>query len=136
MLYHSPMKIGKLSQQTGVSIDTIRYYEQRGLIPPAVRTSTGYRQYSADDVSRLNFIVQGKELGFTLEEIAQLLTLRSGDRNCADVRAVAEAKAGEIAARIRKLSRMREILLALAEQCERSSDSDPCPILQSLEEKS
>jgi len=135
MLYHSSMKIGELSKHTDVSIDTIRYYELRGLIPPALRTVSGYRQYAADDVLRLRFIVQAKELGFTLEEISQLLALRSGERNCAEVRAVAEAKAGEIGERIRKLSRMREILLALAEQCEQTSDADSCPILKSLEEQ-
>jgi len=134
MLYHSPMKIGQLSKQSGVSIDTIRYYEQRGLIPEARRTVSGYRQYSAEDVSRLKFIVQTKELGFTLEETGQLLALRTDDCNCAEVRAVAEAKANEIEVRIRKLSQMRQILLNLAEQCEESSDTDPCPILKSLEE--
>ncbi len=134
MLYHSPMKIGELSKQSGVSIDTIRYYEQRGLIPEARRTASGYRQYSAEDVSRLKFIVQTKELGFTLEETGQLLALRTDDCNCAEVRAVAEAKANEIEVRIRKLSQMRQILLSLAEQCEESSDTDPCPILKSLEE--
>jgi len=134
MLYHSPMKIGELSKQSGVSIDTIRYYEQRGLIPEARRTASGYRQYSTEDVSRLKFIVQTKELGFTLEETGQLLALRTDDCNCAEVRAVAEAKANEIEVRIRKLSQMRQVLLSLAEQCEESSDTDPCPILKSLEE--
>ncbi len=134
MLYHSPMKIGELSKQSGVSIDTIRYYEQRGLIPEAMRTASGYRQYSTEDVSRLKFIVQSKELGFTLEETGQLLALRTDDCNCAEVRAVAEAKAAEIDGRIRQLTRMRKILLALAEQCEESSGTDPCPILKSLEE--
>jgi len=134
MLYHSPMKIGELSRQTGLSIDTIRYYEQRGLIPAAARSASGYRHYTTGDVSRLTFIVQSKELGFTLEEISQLLAIRADNRNCAEVRAVAEAKAGEIELRIRKLSRMRQILLTLAEQCEQASDVDPCPILKSLEE--
>jgi len=134
MLYPSPMKIGELSKQSGVSIDTIRYYEQRGLIPAAVRSASGYRQYGADDVSRLRFIVQAKGLGFTLEEIGQLLALRADDSNCTEVRAFAEAKAGEIEARMHKLSRMHHILLKLAEACEQSSDADPCPILKSLEE--
>jgi len=134
MLYHSPMKIGELSKLTGLSIDTIRYYEQRGLIPAAARSASGYWHYTTGDVSRLTFIVQSKELGFTLEEISQLLAIRADNRNCAEVRAVAEAKAGEIESRIRKLSRMRQILLTLAEQCEQASDVDPCPILKSLEE--
>ena len=134
MFYHAPMKIGRLSNMTGVSIDTIRYYEQRGLIPIAERSESGYRQYSVDDVKRLKFIVQAKELGFTLEETGQLLAIRSDGRACAEVRAVAEAKADEISSRIRKLSRMHQILLNLAEQCEKSSDSDSCPILESLED--
>jgi len=133
MLYHSPMKIGELSKQSGVSIDTIRYYEQRGLIPAVIRTAAGYRQYASSDVVRLRFIVQAKELGFTLEEIAQLMTLRAGGSSCAEVRAVAEAKAAEIDARIQKLARMRRTLITLAEQCEQSSEADPCPILKSME---
>lgn len=134
MLYHAPMKIGELSRQTGVSVDTIRYYEQRGLIPAAERLPSGYRQYVSGDVSRLKFIVQAKDLGFTLEEIGQLLAIRADDRACDEVRAVAEAKAAEIDGRIRKLSRMRQTLLTLAEQCEQTSDTNPCPILKSLEE--
>jgi len=134
MLYHSPMKIGELSKETGVSIDTIRYYEQRELIPVAARTAAGYRQYASGDVSRLKFIVQAKGLGFTLEETGQLLALRADGRSCADVRAAAEAKAAEIDVRIQKLARMRSTLIALAEQCEQSSKADPCPILKSLEE--
>ncbi len=133
MLYHSPMKIGELSKQTGVSIDTIRYYEQRGLVPPAARTQSGYRQYSANDITRLKFIVQAKELGFTLEEIGQLLAINSNGRTCHQVKAVAQAKAEEIEIRIQKLARMRQTLLALAEQCEQTAENDPCPILNALE---
>ncbi|MDQ6987798.1 MAG: heavy metal-responsive transcriptional regulator, partial [Mariprofundaceae bacterium] len=96
MLYPSHMKIGELAKMTGVSIDTIRYYEQRGLIPTAVRSTSGYRQYSPEDVRRLKFIVQAKDLGFTLEETGQLLAIRADGRACAEVRAVAEAKAEEI----------------------------------------
>ncbi len=136
MLYHSLMKIGELSKKTGVSIDTVRYYEQRGLIPAAARTQSGYRQYSVSDITRLRFIVQAKELGFTLEEIGQLLAIRADGKACAEVRTVAEAKADEIGTRILKLSRMRQTLLTLAEQCEQTSDTDPCPILKSLEDMS
>jgi len=128
------MKIGQLSAQAGVSIDTIRYYEQRGLLPPAARTSSGYRQYTTDDVARLKFIIQAKALGFTLEEISQLMSLRHNGRACAEIRAVAEIKAAEIDERIRQLQLIRRTLLSLAEQCEQSSDDDPCPILKSLEE--
>ncbi len=133
MLYASLMKIGEFSNMAGVSVDTVRYYEQRGLIPQVARSTSGYRQYSAEDVMRLKFIVQAKELGFTLEETGQLLAIRADGRACAEVRAVAEAKAEEIDMRIQKLSRMRQTLLTLAEQCEQTSDIDLCPILKSLE---
>jgi len=128
------MKIGALSKRSGVSIDTIRYYEHRGLIPHAVRTASGYRQYATDDVLRLKFIIQSKELGFTLEETKQLLALRADDGNCAEVRAVAEAKASEIDTRIKKLSQIHQVLLNLAKECQASPDADACPILKSLED--
>jgi len=133
MLYHSPMKIGEVSKQTGVSIDTIRYYEQRELLPPPARTASGYRQYSIGDVTRLKFIVQAKDLGFTLEEISQLLAISSDGRTCPEVKAIAQAKADEIEMRIEKLAYMRQTLLSLAEQCEQTADADPCPILNVLE---
>jgi len=124
------MKIGELSKITGVSVDTIRYYEQRTLLPEAIRTQSGYRQYSSDDVTRLNFIVQAKGLGFTLKEISQLLGIQSND--CRQVKLVAEAKALEMEDRIAKLSRMKNVLLELAGKCEKSAEHDPCPILKSL----
>ncbi len=134
MLYALPMKIGELSGKTGVSIDTIRYYEKRGLIPQAARSQSGYRHYANDDAVRLRFIVQAKKLGFTLKEISQLLGIRSSQNDCRKMKSIAEAKAEEITARIQKLSRMRDTLLDMAAQCEQSKDDDPCPILKSLEE--
>lgn len=128
------MKIGALAKAAGVAVDTVRYYERRGLIPPAPRTSAGYRCYGTGDLTRLRFIVHAKELGFTLEEIGQLLAIKSGGRTCGEVRAVAERKAEEIAARMEKLARMRATLLALADQCEQTADGDPCPILNILED--
>jgi len=133
MLYCSPMKIGELSKASGVSIDTIRYYEKRGLMPVAARSPAGYRAYHEQDISRLNFIVQAKSLGFTLEEIKQLLDLRADGKACVEVREVAESKAEDIAVRIEKLTHMRETLLSLAKACAQSSKEDDCPILKSLE---
>jgi len=129
------MKIGELSKIAGVSIDTVRYYEKRGLIPQPVRSSSNYRHYTQHDAIRLRFIVQAKELGFTLKEIGQLLELRKEGRACVEVRSVAEAKAQEINVKIQKLSFMRQTLLDLAAQCEESSNHDPCPILKSLEKE-
>jgi MerR family transcriptional regulator, copper efflux regulator len=69
------LTIGRLAKQAGVNIDTIRYYERNGLLPPPLRRASGYREYAAADVARLSFIRRSKELGFTLAEIAELLSL-------------------------------------------------------------
>ena len=133
MVYCLHMKIGKLSKISGVSIDTVRYYEKRGLILSPARSQAGYRIYNPQDISRLNFIVQAKSLGFTLEEIKQLLDLQANGKACVEVREVAESKAADIAVRIEKLTHMRETLLSLAKACAQSSKEDDCPILKSLE---
>ncbi len=82
---------------------------------------------------RLHFIAQAKALGFTLEEIRQLLAINPNGQTCAEVKAIAQAKAADIEARIYKLSHIRQTLLALAEQCEKTGDGDSCPILHALE---
>ncbi|MDX8406373.1 MAG: MerR family DNA-binding protein [Mariprofundus sp.] len=128
------MKIGEIAKQAQISVDTVRFYEQRGLLPQASRSLSGYRQYALEDVRRLKFIVQAKELGFTLEEIKQLLALRAGGSDCATVKGIAEDKAREITKRIERLSRMREVLLDLASQCGQGNDDEACPILKSLED--
>lgn len=129
------MKIGELSREAGVSIDTVRYYERRGLIPKAERTRSGYRRYSTDDMRRLKFIRHAKELGFTLDEIGQLLSIRSEGSDCASIKAVAEAKARDIESRIKKMTRMKRLLLKLARQCDAKDNLAPCPILRTLEEE-
>jgi Hg(II)-responsive transcriptional regulator len=128
------MKIGELAKRSQVSVDTVRFYEQRGLLPQAARSHAGYRQYSLPDVKRLRFIVHAKELGFTLEEIKQLLALRADGHDCAKVKRIAEEKAGDIAARIENLANMRQVLLELASQCEQGASDEACPILRSLED--
>ena len=128
------MKIGELAKQAQVSVDTVRFYEHQGLLPQAARSHSGYRQYASSDAKRLRFIVHAKELGFTLEEIKQLLALRADGSDCARVKSVAEEKANEIATRIEKLSGMRKVLLELARQCKEGTSDDSCPILKSLED--
>ena len=135
MVYSYCMKIGELAKRAKINIDTIRYYEQRQLLLPPDRTLSGYRNYSENDVTRLLFIVHAKELGFTLEEIKTLLSLRSGQTNCSQVRKIARNKACEINSRIESLSRIRHVLLELAEKCERGGDGEECPILKSLEDQ-
>jgi len=128
------MKIGELARKANVNIDTVRYYEQRQLLPLPERTASGYRAYAESDVKRLLFIVHAKELGFTLEEIRELLSLRAGQADCSHVQRIAKNKAGKIASRIEDLSRIRDVLLELAEKCEQEGYDEACPILQSLED--
>jgi Hg(II)-responsive transcriptional regulator len=127
------MKIGGLAKKAQVSVDTVRYYEQRGLMQWASRSRSGYRQYSDDDVKRLRFIRHAKKLGFTLDEIKELLALRAEGSNCSQVKQVAESKADEIMDRIEKLTTMFKVLLQLARKCEQGGDGDACPILKALE---
>ena len=103
-------------------------------MPLPERTMSGYRDYSEGDVKRLLFVIHAKELGFTLEEIRELLSLRSGQADCSQVRMIAEIKASEIASRIESLTRIQSALVELAEKCEQEGIGEDCPILKSLEE--
>lgn len=127
------MTIGRLAEQTGVPIDTIRYYERSGLLPPPQRRASGYREYASADVERLRFIRRAKELGFSLEEIGELLTLTAQRSN--DMRGVkrkAEQRLAEVEHRIRELQRVRRGLKALIAACPGHGDLATCPIVAAL----
>lgn len=127
------MKIGELSNASGVSERMIRHYEKIGLIPPASRRDSGYRDYDARDVNTLLFIRRARDLGFPIEEIGQLLSLwHDRDRASADVKALALARAAELQRKARQLEEMRSALLHLAERCHGGEHPD-CPILGALE---
>ncbi|MCV0415691.1 MAG: Cu(I)-responsive transcriptional regulator [Brevundimonas sp.] len=128
------MNIGDAARSSGVSAKMIRYYEQTGLIPPADRKESGYRDYSVQDVHRLRFIRRSRDLGFSVAEIQDLLGLW-GDRSrqSADVRRIASVHIGELNARISSLQQMADTLQTLVDCC--SGDDRPdCPILADLEE--
>jgi len=127
------MKISELAKQAHTQIDTIRYYEKRGLMLKAKRNAAGYRIYQPDDVKRMLFIIHAKSLGFTLEEIKSLLSLRSGNLHCEQVRQLAEEKSNEISHKIHQLSKMKKVLDELSSQCEQN-DNEHCPILHALED--
>jgi Hg(II)-responsive transcriptional regulator len=127
------MQIGQLAQKAGVPIDTVRYYERQGLLPPPQRRASGYREYTARDVSRLRFIRRAKDLGFTLQEIQDLLVLsaaRHADR--AEVRALAAHRLADIEHRIRELEAMRSVLANLVRHCSGHGPVDDCPIIENL----
>lgn len=127
----STMTIGRLAKQAGVNIDTIRYYERNGLIPEAVRRASGYREYEAADVRRLRVIVRAKELGFTLAEIGELLSL-SADRDVRGVKLRAEQRLTEVEYKIKELQRMRRGLKTLIAACPGHGDLEHCPIVAAL----
>ncbi len=127
------MTIGQLAGRTGVGVDTVRFYERRGLLPEPPRTTAGYRVYDEASVGRLRFILRAKALGFSLGETSDLLSLRLDTGACAaDVRARAEEKVGEIVEKIEDLERMRRSLLGLIDACGGQGDIRGCPILQDL----
>lgn len=128
------LTIGQLARQVDIGIETVRFYERRGLIEDPPRRSSGYRQYPSDTVDRLRFIRRAKELGFSLDEISELLGLRSHPaENREQVRAKARAKIDDIERRIADLTRMRHALSTLVEACEHGHQTEPCPILNALD---
>jgi MerR family mercuric resistance operon transcriptional regulator len=123
------LTIGVLSGRTGVNIETIRFYENEGLVPAPRRTEGGHRVYQDEHFRRLVFIRRSRELGFTLDEIPALLRLADGsDRTCAEARALASDHLREVQA---DLQRMERVLAKTIEQCA-EGHSPACPLLDSL----
>lgn len=129
----SSLTIGTVAKRAGVPIDTIRYYEREGLLPEPLRRASGYRSYNETAVSRLRFIRRAKDLGFTLEEIRDLLAL-SSDRSggVKAVRKRAEQRLASIEERIAELMRIRKGLQQLIQACPGHGDPEQCPILRAL----
>lgn len=129
--------IGDAASQAGVNIQTLRYYERRGLIPPPQRSASGYRQYSDESVRLVTFIKRAQALGFTLREVQELLKLRAPGLKRRDAaRAAAEAKVRDIDDKMRDLAAIRGALASLVESCACSSESAmSCPILEALEKR-
>jgi MerR family copper efflux transcriptional regulator len=128
------MTIGEVAERGGVNLQTIRYYEREGLLPPPPRLPSGYRVFSEPTVRRVRFIKRAQELGFTLAEIRELLSLRiDHERDRSEVRAIAEAKVADIEEKIRTLSAMKEALVRLTEHCSGHGPASECPILESLD---
>lgn len=132
-----PFTIGKLSEMTGVSADTLRYYEKMGLIAAETRSSAGYRLYNPDAVRVVRFIRGAKELSFTLDEIRQLLTLKTSDKaTCAQILKHTESKISEAERRILELKEIKKVLKQLAKECPADDTSaNCCPILEHISKK-
>ncbi|MGH6630243.1 MAG: MerR family DNA-binding protein [Nevskiales bacterium] len=126
------LTIGRLARQAGVSIDTVRFYERAGLLPKPSRATSGYRSYAGGDVDRLRFIRRAKALGFTLEEIAELLALNAGKGSRAAVKALAKRRVAELNQKIRELTVIRDTLRSHARHCSGRGSVRGCPIIETL----
>ena len=126
------MWIGRTARQAGVNAQTLRYYERRGLLGRARRGRSGYREYSDDAVGVVKFIKRAQDLGFSLDEIEELIKLRGvrgGERH--RVRAIAERKIADIDRRVAHLQAMRGALATLVESCHHGGAAE-CPIIEAL----
>ncbi|WP_323844339.1 Hg(II)-responsive transcriptional regulator [Microbulbifer magnicolonia] len=125
-----PLTIGRLARAAGVHVETVRYYERRGLIEQPARPAQGHRAYPRAALERLLFIKRAQELGFTLQEIDGLLALGSGQ--CAEVLAIAEEKLAAVEAKIADLQRLQAVLDRLVRSCKANRSSAHCPIVETL----
>jgi MerR family mercuric resistance operon transcriptional regulator len=128
------MKIGEVAELGGVNLQTIRYYEREGLLPKPPRLSSGYRTYPERTVQRVRFIKRAQELGFTLAEVRELLSLRvDHGRDRSAVRAIARAKIVDIEQKMRGLEAMKGALLRLTRSCSGTGPASECPILEGID---
>jgi MerR family transcriptional regulator, mercuric resistance operon regulatory protein len=129
------LRIGEVAARAGVNVQTLRYYERRGLLEEPDRRPSGYRTYPPDAVRVVRFIKRAQDLGFTLREVEELLRLREQrPARRAQVRALALAKIADIDRKTRGLQAMRESLTVLVDSCACRSRRLECPILEALEE--
>ncbi len=129
------LRVGEVAKRAGVNLQTIHYYERRGLLSEPPRTKSNYRAYSEDAVMRVRFIKGAQDLGFSLENIKELLSLRASPRaKCADVLRRAKEKVRDIDEKIATLRRMRTALSTLMDQCQGDLPVSNCPILESLDD--
>jgi len=131
------LTIGHLARESGVNLETVRYYERRGLLPKPPRSASGYRLFPIEATRRLRFIQRAKELGFSLKEIGELLSLRvSPTTTSARIRAKAKAKIADIRSKIRSLESMEKTLQKLTKSCTGCAPITECPILESFDRES
>ncbi|MBZ0091996.1 MAG: Hg(II)-responsive transcriptional regulator [Sulfuricellaceae bacterium] len=123
--------IGALAQAAGVNVETIRYYQRRGLLAEPDKPLQGFRHYTLETVERVRFIKRAQKLGFTLEDVANLLQLNDGV-HCAEARSLAANKLAAIEAKIADLEGMRRMLAGLIQQCQDGNRQEHCPIIATL----
>lgn len=125
------MTIGMLARQAGVNLETIRYYQRRGLLPEPVKPLGGIRRYSDSDVTRIKFIKRAQHLGFSLEEVGALLKLEDGT-HCSEARTIAAEKLADVRKRLEGLRGIEQTLQTLVTECATKQGSVRCPLIASL----
>ena len=131
-----PLTIGRVARLAGVGVETVRFYERQGLLKNPPRKLSGYREYDEDVVAQLRFIRRAKQLGFTLKEIKELLSLRRDpDTPAAELKAQAEAKIVDIDAKIQSLEQMKQALLKFTCECSGRGSVGECPLLRALDQE-
>ena len=129
------MKTGELARQASVNVETLRFYERKGLLPKPPRRNSGYREYPPESVQRLRFIKRAQELGFSLAEIKELLTLRvMRGTTCGQVRERAQEKVVDVQQKISDLRTIEAALAKLVKSCSGRGPASRCPILDHLDE--
>lgn len=126
----TPLTIGKLAKQTDVTIETIRHYQRIGLLAEPEKPNSGYRHYPADAVTKIRFIKRAQQAGFTLKEIATLLSLDGA--HCADVQQLAEHKCQQIDQQLKDLTALRQVLVTLVNSCQQTVSFEHCAILDAF----
>ncbi len=126
------LSIGELSRETGCHIETIRYYEKRKLLPEPPRTPGGHRVYGAEHLRRLNFILRGRELGFTMAQVRDLLELADHrEQACSTVHELTLAHLGDVRRKLADLQRLEQVLEQIAARCG-EGEMPECPIIEAL----
>ena len=129
------LKIGEVARRTGVSVETVRYYEREGILEPPARRPSGYRAYPEEAVRRVRFVKRAQQLGFSLRAIAELLAQRHDPKGRAcRVKRTSAALVAEIDERIATLTRMRDALAALERGCSGRGPASRCSILDALDD--
>lgn len=128
------LNIGEVASQTGITVETVRFYEKKNLIDAPLRSESGYRQYPHETVKRIRFILRAKEVGFTLKDIGELLALRrEPGTSCTDIKVRASRKIEEVDKKIEDLGRIREALARMIMKCSGNGALSECPILEELD---
>ncbi len=127
------LRISQVAKESGVGAETVRFYESKGLIETVGRSASGYRQFPASTIDQIRFIQQAKRLGFTLNEISELIDLKNApDANCTEIRKAAKAKIADIQEKIESLEQIKTTLQPLVDQCKSTDPISDCPIINSL----